>query len=120
MLKWKLYNSAKKKLGALKLKLLCQKYGLFLNEYNILFNGLAFLPKVFCLFQLSSKLREKENNTDISFYQIYLPKFHENSFKYYWLDLLAKWVECSPMVREIWVQFQVASYFKNVTWYLLA
>ena len=37
--------------------------------------------------KLSSKLRKNENNTDISFYQIYLPKLYENIFKYYRLNL---------------------------------
>ena len=32
---------------------------------------------------------------------------------------LAKWVECSPMVRETWAQFQVASYQKLLKWYLI-
>ena len=32
------------------------------------------------------------------------------------------WVKCSSMVRETWIQSQIASYqnFKNGTWYLLA
>ena len=35
---------------------------------------------------------------------------------------MTKWVECSPMAREIWVQSQVKSYqrLKNGTSYLLA
>ena len=33
--------------------------------------------------KLLSKLHKNENNTDISLYQIYLPKLYENSFKYY-------------------------------------
>ncbi len=37
--------------------------------------------------KLSSKLRKNENNTDISFYQIYLPKLHKNILKYYRLNL---------------------------------
>ena len=37
--------------------------------------------------KISSKLRQKENNTDISLYQIYLPKLHENISKYYRLNL---------------------------------
>ena len=32
---------------------------------------------------------------------------------------LAKWVECSPMFRETWVQSQVASYQKLKKWYLI-
>ena len=31
--------------------------------------------------KLSSKLRKKENNTNISIYQVYLPKLHENILK---------------------------------------
>ena len=30
-----------------------------------------------------------------------------------WIGSLALWVECSPMFREIVVQFQVESYQKN-------
>ena len=33
--------------------------------------------------QLSSELRINENNTDISLYQIYLPKLYEYILKYY-------------------------------------
>ena len=33
------------------------------------------------------------------------------------LQIIVQWVECSPMIREIWVQSQVASYQK--TWYLM-
>ena len=38
---------------------------------------------------LSTKLHENENNTDISIciYQICLPKLHKNILKYYGLDL---------------------------------
>ena len=32
---------------------------------------------------------------------------------------LAKWVECSPMVRETWVQFQIESYQRLKKWYLM-
>ena len=32
---------------------------------------------------------------------------------------LASWVECSPMVRETWVQPQVASYQKLLKWYMI-
>ena len=37
--------------------------------------------------KLSSKLHRNENNTDISFYQIYLPKLYESILKYYRLNL---------------------------------
>ena len=37
--------------------------------------------------QLSSKSHKKENKTDILLYQIYLPKLHENIWKYYRLNL---------------------------------
>ena len=37
--------------------------------------------------KLSSKLRKNENNTEISCYQDYLPKLHENILKYYRLNL---------------------------------
>ena len=40
---------------------------------------------------LSSKLRQNVNSTDISFYQIYLAKLHENILKYFWLDLFLKY-----------------------------
>ena len=33
-----------------------------------------------------SKLCKNENNIDISLYQIYLPKWHENIMKYYRLN----------------------------------
>ena len=33
--------------------------------------------------KLLSKLCKKENSTDISLYQIYLPKLYENILKYY-------------------------------------
>ena len=36
--------------------------------------------------KLSSKLRKNENITVISFYQIYLPKLHENILKCYGLN----------------------------------
>ena len=39
------------------------------------------------MIKLSSKLRRNENNTDISLYQIYLPKLYENILKYYKLNL---------------------------------
>ena len=32
---------------------------------------------------------------------------------------LAQWVECSPMVRQTWVQSQVASYQRHKKWYLI-
>ena len=32
---------------------------------------------------------------------------------------LTKWVECSPMVRETWIQSQVASYQRLSKWYLI-
>ena len=32
---------------------------------------------------------------------------------------LAQWVKCSPMTRETWVQFQVASYQRLLKWYLI-
>ena len=32
---------------------------------------------------------------------------------------LAQWVECSPMIRETWVQSQVASYQRFLKWYLV-
>ena len=32
---------------------------------------------------------------------------------------LAKWVECSLMVRETWVQSQVTSYQRLLKWYLI-
>ena len=38
--------------------------------------------------QVSSKLHKNENTTDMSFYQIYLPKLHENIFKYHRLKLV--------------------------------
>ena len=37
--------------------------------------------------KLSSKLCRNENNIEISFYQIYLPKLHENILKYSRLSL---------------------------------
>ena len=37
--------------------------------------------------KLSCKLHKNENNLDISFYQIYLPKLLKNILKYYWLNL---------------------------------
>ena len=36
---------------------------------------------------LLSKIHKKENNTDISLYQIYLSKLYENILKYYRLCL---------------------------------
>ena len=33
---------------------------------------------------------------------------------------LAQWLECSPMIRETWVQFQVASYQRLLKWYLIS
>ena len=32
---------------------------------------------------------------------------------------LAQWVDCSPMNRETWVQFQVASHQRLLKWYLI-
>ena len=32
---------------------------------------------------------------------------------------MAKWAECSPIVRETWVQSQVASYQRFLKWYLI-
>ena len=37
--------------------------------------------------KLSSKIHKNENKSDISLYQVYLPKSSENIFKYYRLDL---------------------------------
>ena len=37
--------------------------------------------------KLSSKFHKNENNIDISLYQIYLPKLHENILKYLRLNL---------------------------------
>ena len=37
--------------------------------------------------KLSSKLRKKENNANISFDQLHLPKLHENILKYHRLNL---------------------------------
>ena len=38
-----------------------------------------------------------------------------------WLPItsVTKWVECSPMVREIWVLFPVGSYQRVLKWYLI-
>ena len=33
-----------------------------------------------------SELGKNENNINISYYQIYLWKFHENTLKYYWIE----------------------------------
>ena len=43
-----------------------------------------------CLCQLLSKINKNKNNTDISLYQIYLQKLHENILKYYRLNLFKK------------------------------
>ena len=45
--------------------------------------------------KLSSKLYINENNTNISFYQVYLQTFYENKLKYYRLDL----------IKEIFISF---------------
>ena len=37
--------------------------------------------------KLPSKLHKNENSTDLSLYQIYLQKLHENIWKYYRLNL---------------------------------
>ena len=37
--------------------------------------------------KLLSKLHKNQNSTDTSLYQIYLPKLHEDTLKYYRLDL---------------------------------
>ena len=37
--------------------------------------------------QLSSKLYKNKNNTDISLYEMYKPKLHDNILKYYRLNL---------------------------------
>ena len=41
------------------------------------------------------------------------------TYIYIYIGSLAKWVECSPMVRETWVQSQVASYQRLLKWYLI-
>ena len=49
-----------------------------------------------------------------------------NISKITWLQLtyykdcsLSWWVECSPMVRETWVQSQIASYQRLLKWYVI-
>ena len=37
--------------------------------------------------KLSFKLRQNENNSEISLYHIHLARLNENILKYYWLDL---------------------------------
>ena len=41
---------------------------------------------------------------------------------YGYVSILVKWIKCSPMVQETWVQSQVESYqrLKNGTWWRLA
>ena len=50
-------------------------------------------------------------------------KSQESYMSYYstqwWVKLLAQSVECSPMVRETWVQSQVESYQRLQKWYLI-
>ena len=38
---------------------------------------------------------------------------------YIYTGSLSQWVECSPMIRETWVQSQVASYQRLKKWYMI-
>ena len=44
---------------------------------------------------------------------------HTEYQKYVLTSSLAKWVECSPIVWETWVQSQVASYQRLLKWHLI-
>ena len=51
----------------------------------------------------------------IKYVHVYI--FH--AFFFSFIGSLSKWVECSPMVRETWVQSKVASYQTFLKWYLI-
>ena len=56
--------------------------------------------------------------------QVWLIKSNADLFSFiFWIlcanRTLAKWLECSPMAREIWVQSQVESYQRLKKWYLM-
>ena len=44
---------------------------------------------------------------------------HKIIYIYLHISSLVKWVECSPMVQETWVQSQVVSYQRLEKWYLI-
>ena len=46
----------------------------------------------------------------------YILRYYASVYK---TGSLFKWVECSPMVREMWVQSQVESYQRLKKWYLI-
>ena len=68
--------------------------------------------------KLSSKLCKSINNTDISFYQIYLPKLHENILKYYWINLFKKLTlastSTSRQLPNLLKAFSIFSLFKLI------
>ena len=46
-------------------------------------------------------------------------RVRESSYIYIYIYIYIYMVECSPVVREIWVQSQVASYQRLLKWYLI-
>ena len=59
--------------------------------------------KMICIKFSGPKRRKEQIN-------LVIPDDYRVKLKDYIMVSLAKWVECSPMVRETWVQSQVASY----------
>ena len=69
---------------------------------------------------------ESQKHTHIYMYLIYINIIKQNLtnefiiYIYIYITGSLAWsVECSPMVRETWVQSQVASYQKFLKWYLI-
>ena len=46
-------------------------------------------------------------------------RYDDDDDYHYHVGSLAKWIECSPMVRETWVKSQVVSYQRLLKWYLI-
>ena len=47
-------------------------------------------------------------------------KFFTQGYMIASIGSLVQWLECSPMVRQSWVQSQVVSYQRLEKWYLIA
>ena len=79
-----------------------------MTQYIILVLINKWIRDLAAMGKLSSKLRKKENNTDISLYQIYLLKLHENILEYYTLNSFKKsLLDSTTVYRQIRNRLQV-------------
>ena len=84
--------------------------------YNVVVRHFIHYPMKTPLdFLLCSVFFFNKKNININFFSIMfwlLYVLHNN-------NTLVKWLECSPMARETWVQSQVESYQRLKKWYLM-